>query len=213
MTVKEALKNRFSCRSFLDTEVPKEILEDVIRDAFHTPSCENSQPWEVYVAGKESMQKIRQAYETNRKGKISPDLNRRFDGNWTKEMEPRVDEFFNGIYEHEPHGNAEYTLQKRNLFYAPAMIFLCIHEGLPEWSVFDVGAFSQSLMLSASEHGLATIASAVSVSYPDALRGILGIPPEEKIVIGIGIGCPDPQAKINQYRTDRKSLDVVTFIP
>ena len=213
MTVQEALRTRYSCRSFLDKEVPRIILEEILGDAFHTPSCENSQPWQIFVAGTDTMQSIRRRYEDCRKAKVPMDLDRRFDGNWTKEMQPRIDAYFDGILEHEPHKNFDYTIQKRNLFYAPAMVYLCIEEGLPTWSVFDTGMFAQSLMLSATAHGLATIASAVSVSYPQVLRETLMIPENYKIIIGIGIGYPDLEQTINTLRTSRKEIGEVRFLP
>lgn len=213
MTVKEALKNRFSCRFFLDDPISDDVLNDILKSAFCSPSCENSQPWEIYIAGPETMDKIREEFENNRKQKIPMDLDRRFDGNWTEEMLPRINDYFDEIYEHEPRKNLDYTLQKRNLFYAPAMIFLCIDNNLPTWSVFDTGIFAQSLMLAATEHGLATMPSAVSVAYPQLLHELLKIPENSRIIIGIGIGYPDLNHSINQFRTTRKSTDEIHRLP
>lgn len=187
MTVGQALQNRFSCRSFLEQEVPREILKDVLKAAFHSPSCENSQPWKVFIAGSQVMKQLRAEYESNRKARIRPDLDRRFDGKWTKEMLPRIDEYFEGICEHEPHKNMDYTMQKRNLFYAPTMIFFCMDEELPTWPVFDTGIFAQSLMLSATEHELATIPAAVFVGYPDA------------------------SVKVNHFKSSRKPISEIVY--
>ena len=74
MTVKEALNNRFSCRVFSNRPVRREILDEIFADVFHTPSCKNSQPWEIYVAGAEAMEKLRAEYESCRKAKIPADL-------------------------------------------------------------------------------------------------------------------------------------------
>ena len=213
MTVQQALQARFSCRSFLAEEVPAPLLEEVLQDAFHAPSCENSQPWEVYVAGPKAMEQIRQGFESRRKAKVRTDLGKRFDGQWTREMMPRIDAYFEGICQHEPRKNLDYTLQKRNLFYAPTMVYLCIDAQLPTWSVFDTGLFAQSLMLAATARGLATMASAVSAAYPDVIHKVLGIPENQKIIIGIGIGYPDLGQPVNQFRTTRKSLDEVRYIP
>lgn len=212
MTVKEALYQRFSCRVFSEEPVPGEVLEEIFQDAFRTPSCENSQPWEVYAAGPEAMEKLRAEYEKFRKAKIPADLSNRFNGRWTEEMAPRIDEYFDGIVSHEAKGNFDYTMQKRNLFYAPMMVFLCIDKELPDWSLFDTGMFAQSLMLSAAEHGLATMASAVSVSYPEAVRSVLHIPDNKMIVIGIGIGYPDRNAPVNTFRTARKGTEEIHYI-
>ncbi len=212
MTVKEALNSRFSCRVFSDEPVAQDILEAIFADVFRTPSCENSQPWEVYVAGTEAMKRLCMEYENFRKAKKPADLSNRFNGRWTDEMTPRIDEYFDGIVEHEEKGNFEYTMQKRNLFYAPVMVFLCIDKELPDWSLFDTGMFAQSLMLSATEHGLATMASAVSVSYPEAVRSVLHIPENKMPVIGIGIGYPDNEAPVNGFRTARKGIEEIHYI-
>lgn len=212
MTVKEALYSRFSCRVFSDKPVSHELLEAIFKDAFLTPSCENSQPWEVYVAGTEAMKKLVMEYDSFRKAKMPADLSNRFNGRWTEEIMPRINEYFDGIVEHEAKGNFDYTMQKRNLFYAPVMIFLCIDKELPDWSVFDSGMFAQSLMLSAAGHGLATMPSAVSVSYPEAIHRVLKIPENKIILIGIGIGYPDEKAPINKFRTTRKEIDGIHYI-
>lgn len=212
MTVKDAIHNRFSCRVFSEKIVPREILYEILEDSCQSPSCENSQPWDIYVAGPEAMKRIRGEYENFRKAKVPMDLSNRFDGKWTDEMAPRIDAYFDGIIEHEEKRNFDYTLQKRNLFYASTMVFLCLDKELPGWSLFDSGIFAQSLMLLATEHGLSTMASAVSVSYPDAIRKVLHIPENKKIVIGIGIGYPDEKAAINSFRTDRKGTDDIHYI-
>ena len=212
MTVKDAVYSRFSCRRFSDKPVPREVLAELLADALHTPSCENSQPWELYVAGLEAMKRLREEYEACRKAKAQADLGRRFNGRWTDEMGPRIDSYFDGIVAHEERGNLDYTLQKRSLFYAPAMVFLCYDKELPDWSLFDTGMFAQTLMLLACEKGLATMASAVSVTYPDAIRRVLGIPENKNIVIGIGIGWPDDSAAINTFRPGRKGPEDINFV-
>jgi len=212
MTVKDAMYSRFSCRVFSEKAVPREILQEILKDSFQSPSCENSQPWDIYVAGPEAMERLRAEYETLRKAKAPMDLNNRFDGKWTEEMAPRIDAYFDGIIEHEERGNLDYTLQKRNLFYVSTMVFLCLDQGLPSWSLFDSGIFAQSLMMLAAERGLSTMASAVSVAYPDAIRRVLHIPESKKIVIGIGIGYPDETASVNRFRTDRKGTDDIHYI-
>ena len=139
------------------------------------------------------MCKIRQGYESCRKQKIRADLDNRFDGQWAPQMRGRIDEYFDGICAHEPHKNLDYTLQKRDLFHAQTMIFVCLDRCLPSWSVFDCGSFVQSLMLSATEHGLATI------------------PQEKAVLMGIGIGYPDPNAPVNRFKSSRKPISEVVY--
>lgn len=68
-------------------------------------------------------------------------------------------------------------------------------------------------MLSAVEHGLATMISAVSVSYPQTVRLVLGIPEHEKIFVGIGIGYADMEKPVNRFRTERKTTGEVSYVP
>ena len=50
---KEIIKKRFSCRSFSNKEISRELIEKIINDAQSTASWCNSQPWKVHlVSGK-----------------------------------------------------------------------------------------------------------------------------------------------------------------
>ena len=49
MSVKDAIKNRFSVRAYTDQEVPKDVISNIINLAKCAPSGVNSQPWKVYV--------------------------------------------------------------------------------------------------------------------------------------------------------------------
>jgi nitroreductase len=45
----EAISKRRSIRNFLDTEIPKEIVEKILRAAILAPSAGNLQPWKFIV--------------------------------------------------------------------------------------------------------------------------------------------------------------------
>ena len=49
MNVKQALSERKSTRSFLDKEVPIEIVNAIIEQAKTAPSGVNTQPWQIAV--------------------------------------------------------------------------------------------------------------------------------------------------------------------
>lgn len=71
--------------------------------------------------------------------------------------------------------------------------------------------FSQSLMLSATEHGLATIPAAVFVGYPELIRKVLHIPDNKDVIIGIGIGYADMNVKVNHFKSQRKPVSEVVY--
>ncbi|MEW6423761.1 MAG: nitroreductase family protein [Bacillota bacterium] len=52
MNVIEALNSRHSVRAFKPDPVTKETLLKIIQAANQAPSWGNSQPWEVFIAGK-----------------------------------------------------------------------------------------------------------------------------------------------------------------
>jgi nitroreductase len=70
-----------------------------------------------------------------------------------------------------------------------------------------VGLFSQSLILAAHSFGIGSCLQASITNYPDAIRDFLGLPPTRKLIIGISLGYPDPEAVINTYRSTRITLD------
>lgn len=212
MTVTQALNRRYSCRVFLDTPVPRALLDDIFRDAFRTPSWANSQPWDIYVAGKQQMEEIVAGMADCRKRREHTALDLPFRGAWSEEAKAHMDQFFEELYQCEDRKGLDFTLQNRSLFHAPCTVFLCMERCLSAWSYYDIGAFSQSLMLSATEHGLATIPSAVSVGYPALIRQVLGIPEQKAVIIGIGIGYPDETARVNHFRSSRKPISEVTYV-
>lgn len=211
MTVKEALHQRFSCRVFLDTPVKKETLDEIFTDAFRTPSWANSQPWDVYVAGKAQVDEIVLGMQACRKQRIHTSLDLPFQGIWSKEAKEHMDQFFTDVYACEERRNLDFTMQNRNLFYAPCVVFICMEKGLSAWSYYDIGAFSQSLMLAAAEHGLATIPAAVFVGYPDLIRQVVHIPDNKDVIIGIGIGYADMEQQVNHFKSKRKSISEIVY--
>ena len=106
------------------------------------------------------------------------------------------------------------SLMVRNFcfFDAPAVIFLCMDRSLTQWSLFDLGSFSQSIMLSACEYGLGTAVAVQLASYPDLLRQELGIPENLAVCIGIAIGHIDESSPQNKFRSTRRIVDDVVRI-
>jgi nitroreductase len=96
------------------------------------------------------------------------------------------------------------------LFGAPAMAILYMDNALS--SNFDLGMLAQTICLAAKGLGMDSLIASAFVSQPDILRKELEIPENLKIVIGIGLGYPNPRNIINTYRSPRRSVhEVVRF--
>ena len=52
---KEIIKKRFSCRSFSNKIISRELIEKIIIDAQSTASWCNSQPWKVHLVSKKKI--------------------------------------------------------------------------------------------------------------------------------------------------------------
>jgi len=95
-------------------------------------------------------------------------------------------------------------------FDAPVMMLFFMNKVMEAGSYMDFGMFFQSLMLSATEQGLATCPQAALGEYPDIVRQELGYDDDMVVLAGMALGYEDEQALVNSYRTSRLELDEFT---
>ena len=99
-----------------------------------------------------------------------------------------------------------------HFFNAPVVAYICMDRTLTPWSLFDLGLFSQSLMLAARHFGLDSAPAVTLVAHPDLIRKELDIPDELLIIIGIALGYGDAADPQNKFRSPRRSVqEAVTF--
>lgn len=212
MNVIEALNARYSCRDFDDKPVNKDIIEKIMLAALRSPSWENTQPWDVYIAGYETSKRIIAAFTGNPTERGKPGLDIGHPGRWTPEINMRIKQLWPDIQACCEHKNLrDFSILNKELFHAPCMIYVCMDKSLGIWSIFDIGIFCQSVMLAAEEYGLKTIPAIAYVNYPEIVRRELDIPEQKAVVFGIGIGYPNEKNPINTVKTKRKGLDEIVF--
>ena len=207
VTVAEALKTRHSTRAFLPTPVESDKLKFVLEAAARTPSWANSQPWEVFAATGDTLDRIRKAYgeKYEQKAKTNPETPRPL--KWSEAAISFRDELRPGMARDCGDAAGQFHVLNQMMFSAPAVLYICMDKVLSEWSLYDIGAYSQSIMLAAIEQGLATIPAITLMLFPDVLRSELKIPENLKLTIGIAIGYEDKEHGINRFVSGRKSLD------
>ena len=207
MTVSEALEARHSTRAFLPTPVEKDKLKAVLEAAAHTPSWANTQPWEVFVAAGDTLERIRKAFEDKyaQKAKQNPETPR--PEKWPQTAMKNMEQLRDGMMRDCGDAAAQFEALNQALFKAPAVIYICMDKVLSEWSLYDIGAYSQSIMLAAVEQGLSAIQAIKLMVFPDVLRRELKIPENLKLTIGIAIGYEDKEHGINKLVSARKTLD------
>ena len=214
MEFKDVLAREHATRKFTDQRVSEKTVRKVIEEAQRTPSLLNSQPWRIYVAEGEVAKAIRKEHEEKTLANEEP--HEEFDSLLKVEwdtfpsknmatMSETLDYFLRGETD-------DFDQAQLKLFNAPVIAFLTIPKQSPAWSIFDLGGFSQTLMLAANNRGLSTMPAHAFVKYPEVIRKYLNIPEDETIGIGIGLGYPNKKATINDYKSKRIPLDEILKI-
>lgn len=210
MDFKTVLNNRVSVRHFNNQKtISKDDLVDIVKDAQRAPSWVNSQPWKVYIATGETLKAIKAVYaEKGQSGiKGNPDfpvvLNELWPAYTAKNMAEGNDETY---------GLDGFNEAQWQLFDAPYVAILTIPKGAPDWATHDLGMFTQTLMLSAQNKGISSIPAYAFIKYPDELRRIVGIPDDELVAIGVGLGYADTEHHLNKGNSVRNPVDTILTI-
>ncbi|HUI44506.1 MAG TPA: nitroreductase [Nitrospirota bacterium] len=218
MDIIDALNTRFTVRAFKPDPIDHNTLEKVIEAALKAPSWANTQPWEIFVAGGEVLNRLREAYVVNLKNCVArnPDLTAPMQ--WPPDLKKRMDDMRAERMMTLERVCLDKTVMKDlsevnyHFFNAPVVAYICMDRTLTPWSIFDLGLFSQSIMLAARHFGLHSAPAVTLVAHPDLIRKELKIPTGLSIIIGIALGYADAEHPQNQFRSTRRSVqEAVTF--
>ena len=209
MNVSEALSSRKSVRAFKADAVDKKVMMEILEKAARTPSWANSQPWTVFVAAGETLKRIREAYIDSYKNAVKTVTDIARPTEWPQAAKDRTMGLRPDMVRDCGEAADQFGELNQRMFDAPAVIFLCVDKLYSPWALYDLGAYSQSVMLLAQERGLSTIPAITSVAYPDVLRKELKIPDSLHVAIGIPIGYADDTNAINKLHTLRDSAETV----
>lgn len=215
MPVDEAILGRYSARAFLrDKSVPRETIERLLQIAGRAPSGSNIQPWKVYVLTGTALNDLRDELVRRHRAGENGDLEYNYYNlDWRDPYLARRRKTGWGLYQLHgvPKGDrdAGRAVHRRNyeFFDAPCGFIFTVDRDLELGAWLDYGMFINSLMLAARGFGLETCAQAAFCQYHAVIQQRLRIPSTEMIVVGMSLGYPDPNAKVNSYRTERVGLD------
>lgn len=79
-------------------------------------------------------------------------------------------------------------------------------KNLTSWSDFDLGLYTQSLMLAAREKGLDTAPAYRLIAYPDLVRQELGIPADLSVVFGVAMGYGKLRSETTGFLSPRRDI-------
>jgi len=215
MDVREAVETRFSCRAFLDTPVPEATVRDILARASRAPSGGNVQPWMVHAVTGAPLAELKASIAP--RAQQSPRGEgaeyRVYPEGLTEPYEGRRrtvgEQLYRSIAVPREDKAGRYRQFARNFLFfdAPVGLFVAVDRqmGPPQWS--DLGMFVQTVMLLARGHGLHCCAQEAWTSWHKTVAPFLGLPAQQMVFCGIALGHADPDAAINQWRSQRESVD------
>ena len=212
MELIEGIQTRKSYRAFKSMPVAKETIEKILEVAARSPSYTNTQPWEVAVISGAKRDELRAILKGLAESGQPPTPDIPQPKEWPPSINQRAKEHGSrrydvmGIARDDKKRRREMMMANFDFYDAPCVVFVFQENVLPAWSIYDAGAFCQTLILAAHAFGLGSCLQASLGNYPDAVRNFLGIPGTKRLVLGISLGYPDMDALINQYESGRVPL-------
>ncbi|WP_223596689.1 nitroreductase [Pseudomonas sp. A-R-19] len=214
----QLVKDRYSCRAFLQKQIPRALIERILAIAQRSPSDCNIQPWKVAIVSGERLERLRVAmYERSMAGvPMAPDIPPipQYTGVFQERRRVCGWSLYStlGIERGDRAASYQQAMENFRFFGAPYLAIVTSHESLGTRGALDCGAYMASFLLAAQSLGVATVPQASIAQRADVIREQLGLPGDDHVVYGIAFGWPDGDHRVNSFRTPRAPLEeVVTF--
>ena len=216
METLEAIETRRSIRSFKSDPIPKEFMNKILQAGCASPSYTNTQPWEVVVVSGEKRNELVQILVSlaGEKAPTSADLT--IPKGWPAAMEERSREHGArrlgtlGLARDDVEGREKMRLMNFEFYGAPCAVFLFMDGSLGEWSIFDMGLFTENLILAAHSIGVGSCLQASVTNYAREIKKFLGFSESKKLVVCISFGYPEENAPLNTYRSIKQKPEAFT---
>jgi nitroreductase len=219
--VDEAIATRKSVRAFLPTPVERATVEQLLAVARRSPSGSNIQPWKVRVVAGEVKAKLTQAIldaiardgfdQYRREWNYypvhwrEPFLGRRRKIGW--DMYGLL-----GIGKGDHEGTHQARLRNYEFFGAPVGMIFTLDEDLEIGSWLDLGILIGTITIAARGREIDTCPQAAFADFRSIIRPLLNIPNNEIVICGLALGHADPNAPVNELRTERAAVaEFTTF--
>jgi nitroreductase len=216
METLKAIETRRSIRSFKPDPIPSDVMNKILQAGSNSPSYTNTQPWEVVVvSGKKRNELAEKILNLARaKEPTCPDLP--IPKGWPAAMDERSREHGArrlstlALARDDGEGREKLRLMNFEFYGAPCAVFLFIDGSLGEWSIFDMGLFTQNLILAAHSLGVESCLQASVTNYAKEIKTFLGLPESKKLVICISLGYQNEKAILNTYHSIKQKPDEFT---
>ena len=210
MHIRDAIASRYSCRAFLPTPVPEQIVREIVERAACAPSGGNVQPWRVHALAGEPLAKLKALvrrpellpYGEGAEYDIyPPDMKEPYRARRTQVGAALYASI--GVTREDRPGRYRQYARNFEFYDAPVglLFFIDRSMGPPQWS--DLGGYIQTVMLLARGYGLHSCGQEAWTHWHKTIYALLGTPPELMLFCGIALGYADETAPINSWRAPR----------
>lgn len=216
VAVDAAITSRRSVRAFLDTPVPRAVVEDILGVAARAPSGTNTQPWQVHVltgAPKDALSRdIRAAFDDPQERARHTEPYAYYPTEWRSPYIDRRRKVGWDLYSLLGIGKADkaamHAQHGRNydFFGAPVGLMFTIDRVLQQGSWLDYGMFLQSVMVAARARGLDTCPQAAFTQFHRIIARHLQLGETQMLVCGMALGHADRDALANRLQTERAAV-------
>jgi nitroreductase len=233
----EFLATRRSTRSFAKTEVPEELILQLLADSLTAPSWSNTRPFKVCIATGQVRERISSRFLSRwdrlskfRNGNIFtkvrmllkgaglPTSNRLLARGYVPELKPRAERVGKELYEWigiergDRKARDGQWAKNYQFFDAPVELFIYIHKSLHIFAANDAGLMLENLILSAHARGLGTCLQGAVVIWDDIIRDEFDVPSDYKILTGLAIGYPT-DSDVNNFGANRLAPSEILIAP
>jgi nitroreductase len=225
------IRSRRSTRDFLPTQVPSEIINQILVDALSAPSWSNTRPFKVAIATGDVRDRISNEFlarwsvlskgmSANIFQKLKfvfkryglPTSNRRMLKPYVAELKPRAKRVGAELYGMLGVKRGDRTERDKQwgknyeFFGAPVELFIYIHKSLNIYAACDAGLMMENLMLSAHAHGLGSCAQGAVAIWDDVVRKEFEVSKDYRLLCGLSLGYAS-DAKVNTFAANRIGVD------
>lgn len=209
--VLSAMSQRFSCRAFLDREVPEQITRKILNAAQRTASWCNVQPWEVVIVSGEARQRLTRALlrsTSEGSGGFDIPAPQTYEGEYRSRRNACAGALYSavGVARGDTSGRERQRLENFRFFGAPHVAIILNERALGPYAHVDCGGYIANFLLAAASTGVDTVAQAAIAAHSAAVREQLGIASDKEVLCAISFGYADHRHPANSFRTERADI-------
>lgn len=221
MQFDDVIQGRRSIRGFLNKQVPKALIREILTLAMRAPTSYNTQPWNFYVVTGDALDRIRAGnVERNLAGvphsrefRVGPD----YAGVHRERQIGVAKQLFGamGIERDDKERRQEWVLRGFRQFDAPVSIVVTYDRSIHGSDVapFDCGGVVNCLVNTAWARGLGCVINSQGIMQSPVVRAEAGIADDQVIQTCVAMGWPDHSFPANAVVSMRKPVDeAVVFV-